>query len=158
MSEKKTHLDEISSAPETGVPEIHAHESHRKYKLIDLDNAEIVRTAIELVEGSKLLGNRELWLANFTATMTRIRQWSIEQKAAVKMALVDIRSNKILFYFVPRSDRYDLNLGSAMTDLEVELGGSAGIGHVETLQVPERSLDRFVGAKSLLVWQNDQNA
>jgi hypothetical protein len=61
----------------------------------------------------------------------------------------------VLFYFVPQSDRYDLELGDAMTALEVELGGSAGIGYVETLQVPERSLDRFAGKKSLLVWKHE---
>jgi len=71
------------------------------------------------------------------------------------MALVDIRSNKVLFYFVPSSDRYDLELGGQMTDLEVELAGSAGIGYVETLQIPERSLERFAGQRSLLVWKNE---
>ncbi len=73
----------------------------------------------------------------------------------LRMSLVDIRSNKVLFYFVPQSDRYDLKLGAEMTALEVELGGSAGIGYVETLQVPERSLERFAGPRSLLVWNRN---
>jgi|SRR4051812_43080330 hypothetical protein len=134
-----------------GIPEIHAHEALRRYKLIDLDNSEIERTAAELVEGSKLLNNRDLWLANFRATIQRVRAWC-EESPGVRMALVDIRSNKVLFYFVPESNRYDLELGGRMTALEVELDGSAGIGYVETLQVPERSLDRFAGPRSLLVW------
>ncbi len=139
----------------SGVPEIHAHESHRKYKLIDLDNREIERTASELVEGSKLLSNRDLWVANFSATIGRVRAWCQQYRDRIRLALVDIRSSKVLFYFVPESDRYDLTLGSAMTELEVELGGSAGIGYVETLQVPDRSLERFAGEKSLLVWNRD---
>jgi hypothetical protein len=138
-----------------GIPEIHAHESYRKYKLIDLDNSEIERTASELVEGSKLLSNRSLWIANFTATIGRVRAWCKEFGALVKMALVDIRSNKVIFYFVPESEQYDLTLGDHMTSLEVELGGSAGIGYVETIQVPERSLGRFVGKNSLMVWNRD---
>src|SRR5215212_11422441 len=93
------------------VPEIHAHESFRRYKIIDLDNTEIERTASELVEGSKLLSNRELWIANFRSTIQRVRNWCIEFETRIQLALVDIRSTKVLFYFVPKSDRYDLSLG-----------------------------------------------
>ena len=135
-----------------GVPEIHAHEAHRKYKLIDLDFSSIERTAAELIEGSKIFGNQKLWAANFTATIKRVREWCKEFAAQIELVLVDIRSNKVLFYVVPKSDRFDLSLGDEMTSLEVELGGGAGIGYVETLQVPGRSMDRFVGAGSLLVW------
>ena len=137
----------------SGIPEIHAHESFRRYKVIDLDNSEIERTALELVEASKLLSNRDLWIANFKATIAQVRDWCCTYESQIRLALVDIRSNKVLFYFVPESDRYDLSLGNAMTDLEVKLGGSAGIGYVETLQVPDRSPERFIGPKSLLVWQ-----
>jgi hypothetical protein len=153
MPDDKTNAEELASTSSNGIPEIHAHESHRKYKLIDLDNSEIERTASELIEGSKLLNNRDLWIANFRATIKRVQDWCFTYKNRIRMALVDIRSNKVLFYFVPQSDRYDLELGGQMTALEVELGGSAGIGSVETLQVPERSLERFVGQKSLLFWQ-----
>jgi hypothetical protein len=152
MADKKTGSTQTQNGAKAGIPEIHAHESHRKYKLIDLDNSEIERTALELVEGSKLLNNRDLWVANFKATISRVRQWC-QTSGRVRMALVDIRSNKVLFYFVPQSDRYDLMLGGEMTALEVELGGSAGIGYVETLQVPDRSLERFVEQRSLMVWK-----
>lgn len=135
-----------------GVPEIHAHE-FRRYKLIDLDNTQIERTARELIEGSKLLSNRELWIANFKATIQRVREWCETFRDQLQLALVDIRSNKVLFYFVPESDRYDLSLGNEMTSLEVHLAGSSGIGYVETLQVPARSIERFAGPKALLVWQ-----
>lgn len=139
------------------LPEIHAHEAHRKYRLIDLDETSIERTASELIEGSKILGNRQLWVANFTVTLKRVREWCDRRKGRIVLALVDIRSNKVLFYFVPRSDRYDLQLGDEMTSLEVELGGSSGIGYVETLQVPQRSLDRFVGDRARLVWPGTES-
>jgi len=135
-----------------GVPEIHAHESHRKYRLLDLDNNVIERTAAELIEGSKLLSNQALWAVNFKATIGRVRAWCEERRSQMRHAFVDIRSNKVLFYFVPDSDHYDLGLGDEMTNLEVEIGGSAGIGSVETLQVPERSLDRFVDKQSFRLW------
>jgi hypothetical protein len=155
MSQQHENQATADAAPARGIPEIHAHETHRRYKVIDLANEEIERTALELVEGSKLLSNRDLWVANFRATIGKVRDWCHLHQAAIRLALVDIRSNKVLFYFVPVSDRYDLDLGAEMTRLEVELGGSAGIGYVETLQVPERSLGRFAGPKSLMVWRRD---
>ena len=112
------------------------------------------RTTAELFQGSKLLHNYDLWKANFRVTIERVRNWCEQFRPQVHLALVDVRSNKVLFYFVPTSSRYDLRLGDEMTDLEVELGGSAGIGRVETLQVPDRSLDRFVGPLSNQVWHD----
>jgi hypothetical protein len=156
MTEQETNTGTPQSGSTGGIPEIHAHESFRRYKLIRLDNTEIERTASELFEGSNLLSNRDLWLANFRATIKRVCEWCDRSSNRIRLALVDIRSNKILFYFVPQSDRYDLILGREMTCLEVALGGSAGIGYVETLQVPERSLERFVGPRSLLVWQRER--
>jgi hypothetical protein len=153
MAEERIGAEKKANSAQSGVPEIHAHEAHRKYRLIDLDNTEIERTALELVEGSKLLSNRDLWVANFRATINRVRDWCDKSEGRVRIALVDIRSNKVLFYFVPQSDRYDLKLGGEMTSLEVELGGSAGIGYVETLQVPERSLERFAGERALMFWK-----
>ncbi len=158
MADDTSAAAKAESGTSSGIPEIHAHESHRKYKLVYLDNQQIERTASELIEGSKLLKNRELWIANFTATIKRVRDWCGKSSALIRIALVDIRSNKVLFYFVPRSDRYDLDLGARMTELEVELGGSAGIGYVETQQIPERSLERFVGPRSLLVWNSEESA
>ncbi len=151
MTEEKANASDTKRA-RSAMPEIHAHEAFRKYKLVYLDSSQIERTASELIEGSMLLSNRDLWLANFTATIKRVREWCDRFSSRLQLALVDIRSNKVLFYFVPQSERYDLALGGEMTSLEVELGGSAGIGYVETLQVPVRSLDRFIGKKSLLVW------
>jgi hypothetical protein len=141
--------------PRTGIPEIHEQEAHRRYKLVYADNETVERTAEEIVYASRMLSNRTLWHANFMATMQFVRAWCAARRSMIKMVLVDIRSNKTLFHFVPRSDRYDLALGNQMTALEVELSGTFGIGYVESLQVPERSLDRFVSERALLVW--DEN-
>jgi hypothetical protein len=157
MSEGTAKADIVGSGSGSGIPEIHAQESHRRYKLIDLDNSEIERTAAEICEGSKLLSNKGLWVANFRATVEKVRDWCEGNRAGIRMALVNVRSNKVLFYFVPESDRYDLSLGGKMTALEVELG-SAGIGYVETLQVPDRSLEGFVGTQAMLIWKRDANS
>lgn len=154
MTTEQPQVAKSQGEAKSSVPEIHAAEKHRKYKLIDLDNSVLERTAIELVEGGKMCLNRDLWVANFQATVKRVREWCDERPALIQMVLVDVRSNKVLFYFVPTSDRYDLSLGDQMTALEVELGGGAGIGYVETLQVPSRSLDRFIGRAARTLWKN----
>jgi len=153
MSEEVASAGTGAFGSKPGVPEIHAHE-YRKYKLIDLDDNEIGRTAAEICEGSKLLNNKDLWVANFRATRQKVREWCQINGDGLRMALVNVRSNKVLFYFVPNSDRYDLELGGKVTALEVELG-SAGIGYVETLQVPDRSLERFAGDQAMLIWKRD---
>jgi hypothetical protein len=156
MAQQPNDAELLAAAPPArGIHEIHAHE-HRRYKVIGLDNSQIERTASELVEGSTLLGNQHLWVANFRATVDRIREWCKRHAATIRLALVDVRSNKVLFYFVPESTSYDLDLGNDMTELEVALGGSAGIGYVETLQVPARSLDRFADPRSLQIWSRDE--
>ena len=129
------------------------HEGQRLYRVIHEDDEVVERTAREVARGSAMLSNMELWRQNFMSTVHRVRQWCDAHRPQLRLALVDIRSNKVLFYFVPESEHYDLELGNAMTDLEVELGGSAGIGYVETLQVPMRSLARFVGERSLELWR-----
>ncbi len=116
------------------------------------------QTAQQLFEGSRLLKNKLLWTANFRAAITRVRKFCDDHADAVRSALVDVRSNKVVFYFVPTSARYDLRLGGGMTELEVELGGNFGIGLVESLQVPERSMDRFVSEASLMVWVSQSPA
>jgi hypothetical protein len=148
--------DSASDAPaeeRTGHVIDAKHEPYRVYHLIGDDDTVVERTAREVSEGSKLLSNVALWRANFQATLLKVRGWCDARSASLRAALVDIRSNKVMFYFVPDSTRYDLALGEAMTELEVELGGSAGIGYVESLQVPARSLERFAAPKSLIVWQ-----
>ena len=151
MAEETTKSPSVP-AHTKGITEIHAHETHRRYKLVDLNNREIEQTAGEIVEASKLLSNRKLWIDNFKAVVTRVRAWCEQYNEHVQMALVDIRSDKVVFYFVPQSASYDLTLGDAMTGLEIEIGGGSGIGCVESLQVPLRSIERFVGEKSLQVW------
>jgi hypothetical protein len=157
MSEMTETIQPSTPQP-TNVHEIYAHEAYRRYKIIDLKGSEIERTAQELVEASKLLNNRDLWVANFRATVNTVRAWCDDVRSKVRTALVDVRSNKVLFYFVPSSESYDLELGDKMTDLEISLSAGAGIGYVETLQVPERSLERFVDGRSLMVWSRPDAA
>jgi hypothetical protein len=91
------------------------------------------------------------------STVQRVRAWCDQHKQSLKRTLVGVTSKKVVFYFVPAAARYDLALGDHMTDLEVSLA-TAGIGYVETMQVPEKSPDRFVGDASLELWRRDDKS
>lgn len=133
------------------------YDKHRLYRIIDAEGETVERTAKEIAQGSKMMSNIELFVANLQSTLERVRRWCIERQDQLRGALVDIRSTKVIFYIVPVSEHYVMKLGDDMTALEVELGGSAGIGYVESLQIPVRSLQRFAGPKSLIVWMREDD-
>lgn len=95
MTEQKTNSDQTANPPAQSVHEIHAQVKYRKYKVIDLENNSIETTAANLVEASKLLNNRDLWVANFKATIEKVREWCRQQNARISLALVDVHSTKM---------------------------------------------------------------
>lgn len=129
------------------------HEGHRRYTLIGKDDREFLQTAEELLEGTKLLTNRDLMVANLTAVFKKVITWCAGQSPSLSAAFISLRPGKASLFFVTASPRYDLKLDEAMTELEVGLGGSAGIGSVESFQIPERSIDQFIGADALELWK-----
>lgn len=129
------------------------HEPFRRYKLVGRDDQEVLQTAEDLLEGSKLLMNKQLFIANLIAVFKKIRSWCDQQAAHLSGAFVSFHASKLSIFFVSATDRYDLDVDEAMTALEVELGGSAGIGSVESFQIPVRSIEQFVGDDALLLWK-----
>ncbi len=129
------------------------HEAFRRYTLIDKDDQEISRTAGELLEGSKLLANRELWTANIVGVIRKIQKWCETNSAQLSAALLTFHHERITIYLVSAQPRYDLDLDSKMTDLEVDLGGSGGVGSVETFLIPDRSVDKFAGEDAVMLWK-----
>lgn len=129
------------------------HEAFRNYKIIGKDDGEFIRTAEQLLEGSKLLMNRDLMVANLTAVFKRIADWCQTNRESLKAALITLKPGKVSLFFVATAERYDVELDAKMTELEVGLGGSAGVGSVESFQIPERSVEHFVGREALVLWQ-----
>jgi hypothetical protein len=129
------------------------HDEHRRWTLIGKDDSEFMRTAGELLEGSMLLAKRSLMIANLTGVFRKVINWCDTRSPSLQSAYVGVRPGKISLFFVAESSKYDLQLDDAMTDLEVELGGSGGVGSVESFQIPERSTDQFIGRDAVKIWQ-----
>jgi hypothetical protein len=160
MADNMTEMESGSArpAPPTGAVASRGvidakHEAFRRYTLVGRDDKEIVRTAGELLEGSNLLSNRNLTAANLTAVFKRIAEWCEANSGSLQAALMTIRPGRLSLFFVASAERYDLELDQRMTELEVQLSGSAGVGSVESFQIPERSVDQFVGRDAWLLWQ-----
>lgn len=145
--------DGPARAVSVGVGVIDAkHEAHRRYTIIGKDDEQIVRTAGELLDGSRLLENHTLRIANLTGVFKRVAAWSDQRRSALSAAYLAVEPRRVTLFFVSTTERYDVKLDADMTDLEVQLGGSAGVGSVESFQVPERSVDQFVGPDAVLLW------
>jgi hypothetical protein len=100
-----------------------------------------------------LLANRELIVANLTSSFKRIAQWAESHRERLLAVYITLRQGEASLFFVSAGDRYDVELDEQMTEFEVELGGSAGIGSVESFQIPDRSVDQFVGSRAVLLWR-----
>ena len=69
--------------------------------------------------------------------------------------LVGVRSDKTIFYIVPRSDEYDFDLGREQAELDIFLNTRGGIGYAETRQVPVWELQRFISPDAYRLWPKD---
>jgi hypothetical protein len=128
------------------------HDGHRRWTLIGKNASEFTRTAEELVEAAQVLSNQRLFTANLTGVFKKIIGWCDQNEQLLKSGFMTVRPGKISLLFVSATERYDLTLDDAMTNLEVSLGGS-GIGYVESFQIPERSAGHFPGPDAVEVWR-----
>jgi hypothetical protein len=129
------------------------YERHRCYTVIGKKDEEIVRTAGELLAGSELLANWDLIVANLTSSFKRIGEWAESHRELLLAVYISLRQGEASLFFVSAGERYSIELDALMTEFEIQLGGSAGIGSVESFQIPNRSVDQFVGPRAVLLWQ-----
>ena len=128
------------------------HERFRNFNCIDKDNASRVRTAEDVLKGTRLLDNHELRVQNLTSVFNAVESWASDRKGVLLAAFLTAESDKVTLFFVSAADSYDVDLDAAMTDLEVRLGGSSGVGSVESFQIPPQSVDQFVSSRAVLIW------
>jgi hypothetical protein len=56
---------------------------------------------------------------------------------------------------VPKGERFDFDLAENQADLDIYLNTRAGIGYVESRQVPGWEIERFVSTDARRVWPKD---
>src|SRR4051794_13615317 len=75
----------------------------------------------QAVEACKMHINRKVWFDELDALLVRVRQWGAEHAGRVHAIHAAAREGRVVLFVVPQSDRYDLELGSSLTDLDIEL-------------------------------------
>jgi len=126
-----------------------------QYRIITADEEIIQRTSEQIVRACQLQISASAWQQNFSLMVEYVAAWCVQRTAEVTLALVDLRSEKIVFYIVPKSEQFDFKLATEQAELDIYLNTRGAIGYTETRQVPGWELDRFVSDRAYRVWPPD---
>ena len=135
------------------VAVIHAfQDAAKQYRVITEDEEILHQTGEQIVRACKLQMNASVWHQNFNMMADHVREWCRERADRIAFALVELRSNKTIFFIIPRSEQYDMKIGLEQAQLEIYLSTRGGIGYTETRQVPGWEVDRFVGSSAFRIY------
>jgi hypothetical protein len=123
-----------------------------KYRIITQSEDILERSGAQLVAACKLQVSAEVWADNFNHAIRAVQEWARQWSADVAAILVEIRTDKVVFFIVPTSETFNFRLAEAQSDLDHDLLTRFGIGYVESRQIPGDELDRFVSPLALRVW------
>lgn len=127
----------------------------QQYRIITTDEEIIQRTGEQVVRACQLQISASAWHQNLSLMVEHVREWCSARSARIALALVDLRTDKTVFYLIPKSEQYDFDLGLEQAQLDIYLNTRGGIGYAETRQVPIWELDRFVAPQAYRVWPSD---
>ena len=145
------------SIKSTDQPVIHElQHAVTQYRIITADEDIIQRTGEQIVQACKLQMNVSAWRQNFNACVNHVHDWCKANAPKVSLALVNLRSDKIVFYIIPTSEQYDFELGEIQADLDIYLNTRGAIGYTETRQIPGWEIERFAAPTALRVYPRDE--
>jgi len=124
----------------------------KQYRVITTDEEILQQSGEQIVRACKLQMNVSAWQQNFNLMVEHVREWCKERADRVAFALVELRSNKTIFFIIPKSEQYDMQLGLAQAQLNIDMTTRGGIGYSEARQVPGWEVDRFVGASAFRIY------
>jgi len=124
----------------------------KQYRVITADEEILQQTGEQIVRACQLQMSASRWHQNFNLMVDYVREWCKERADRVAFALVELKSNKTIFFIIPKSVQFDFDLGYAQADLDIYLNTRGGIGYTESRQVPSWEVDRFVGASALRIY------
>lgn len=122
------------------------------YRLIDENEELFLQTGKQIISACKMHIGIQVWSSNFKKTLEIVRQWAKDRGNQIAQVLVELRSDKVIFFVVPRSQQYDFDLGFAQADLDVTLNTQCNIGYTETRQIPEYEKANFISTDAKLVY------
>lgn len=124
----------------------------QQYRIITTDEEIILRTGEQIVRACQLQISANAWAQNFHLMLEHVARWCEERKGKIALALVELRSGKVVFYFIPKSEFFDFGLADDEADLDIFLNTRGAIGYAESRQIPGWEIDRFVSSEAFRVW------
>lgn len=128
-----------------------------QYRIITTDEEIFERTGEQIVRACQLQMTATRWKQNLQLMVDEVRQWCQQRSDKLALGLLELRSDKVVFFFSPRAEQFDFELAREQRALEVELNTRGGIGYAETRQVPLWEIDRFVSPEALRIWPSDEH-
>jgi hypothetical protein len=137
-------MPHTSETKSVGVIDERQHAA-RQFRIITADEDIIQRTGEQIVRACQLQMSASAWHQNFSLMVEHVFNWCAERSERIDLVLVGLRSDKTVFYIIPKTDQYDFDLGLEQAALDIFLNTRGGIGYAETRQIPAWEIDRFVG-------------
>ena len=126
------------------------------YRIITADEEIIQRTGEQIVRACELQINASAWRQNFVLMAEHVHSWCKDHTDKIALCLVALRTDKTVFYVIPKSEGYDFELGAEQAALDIYLNTRGGIGYAETRQIPIWEIDRFVPKEAFRVFPKDE--
>jgi hypothetical protein len=131
--EKKPHIEIDEEADGT-----------RKVVLRPDNNDIFVQTGKQVIAACSLGISLDLWLDEVGSLIHFVTAWTEKRAASITSCFVEPRPRCIMLFFVPASDSFDFDLADELVKLNSRLIKDFNVGLVETHQIPESELDRFL--------------
>jgi hypothetical protein len=108
------------------------------------NNDIFIRTGRQVIAGCSLGISLDLWLDELNSMMSFVAQWAKEHSASVDACFIEPRPRCTMLFFVPKSAHFDFDLADELVKLNVQVVKDFNVGMVETHQIPDSELDRFL--------------
>jgi hypothetical protein len=127
------------------------------YRIITANEDIINLSGEQLVRACRMEISSEVWQDNFWKMISHIRDWARDHHDSLDRILIDFCNDKVVFFLVPKSERFDFDLGFAQAELDVYLNTRGNIGYAETRQIPSWDIETFVSRNARIVWPEEMD-
>ncbi len=115
-------------------------EADRTIVLTPEDEDRFVKSCEWVVEASKLVISRDLFLRELHIVLSYVREW-MSQRSSVKACYAAYRDDQVAIYVIPSIGRYDFELSKQLTELDIELAQKHQVVPCDVMQAPDLELE-----------------
>lgn len=103
-----------------------------------------MRTGQQVIQACQLGISIEVWLSELRDLVDYVASWARTPGSKVSTVFAEPRATRLVLFMVPKGEQFDFELADQLVVLEGELLTKFNVGNIETLQIPQSDLDRFI--------------